>query len=387
MATVKGPSRVFLARFKNDKKKHIEIKPFKVTTTHDFGKVKKVPPDAKRRMDEIASKVLDKYEDTCFETIQDMEKKIDGILGKAKVEAGKKGSKEPIEKAKVEAEKIAKTTISMVQKAAASIQGAVEQQVQKRMAKERNYAELLTEYKVKVVYNVGKETVKVAINVTRLVGSAGADVSAWKGLVQSVVSIGKTVLDAAKKEKAVRSELDKAIADHTKNLWKEDVYKKKDKKTLKDRAKHLWQKHKKTGEKAAAKLKRYDVYVGGVLKEINDASLKVEANWKRLDKQVAKAEGGFSNPKAKKLVAQMGPKILEMKKNVRVTGQILEDKMAYVDDMASLLTMQGVELDRDSFQKKWRDGRATKDLITAAKDVANTAKSIKTLAEEIGKLA
>jgi hypothetical protein len=245
----------------------------------------------------------------------------------------------------------------------------------------------LQEYKAKVVYNIGKETIKIAINVTRLVGSAGADVSAWKGLVQSVVSIGKTVVDATKKEKAIRGELDSAIADHTKNLWKEDVYKKKDKKTLKDRAKHLWQKHKKTGEKAAAKLKRYDVYVGSVLKDINDSSVKVETSWKRLDKQVAKAEGGFNNPKAKKLIAQLGPKILEMKKNVRLMGEVLENKMAYADDMANLLGMQGVELDRDSFQKKWRDGRATKDLLSVAKDVAGTAKSIKTLAEEIGKLA
>lgn len=380
MATVKGPSRVFLARFKNDKKKYIQIEPFKVETFHDFGKTKKVPSAAQSRMDKIAGKVLDHYEDTCHKTIVDMEKKIDGLIGKAKA------SKDPateLPKAEKEAKKIVERTTAMVQKAAASVQGAIEQEVQKALAKEKNYAELLVEYKVKVVYNVSKETIKIATSVVRLAGSSGADVSAWKGLVSSVVKIGKTVNDAAKGESSLRKELDGAIAAHTKNLWKEAEYQKKDSKTLKERAKHLWQKHKKTGDKAAAKLNRYDVYIGGVYKDINKASDDVVANWKKLDAQIGKMKGGFNNPKARKAAANMGPEILKMKKGVEAMSAQLEVKMGYADDMAMLLTEQGVKVDRDSFQKRWRDGRATKDLVAAAKEVATNAKSIKALAEEI----
>lgn len=384
MATVKGPSRVFLARFKNDKKKYIQIEPFKVETSHDFGKIKKPPSQAVKRMDKIATKVLDNYEKVCHDTIVKMDNKITGIVGKAKA------SKDPateVPKAEAEAQKITERTTAMVKKAAASVQGAIEEQVKKELAKEKNFAELLTEYKAKVVYNIGKQTISVTINVVRLVGTGGADVSAWKGLVTSAISIGKIVKDASKGETSVRKDMDKAIADHTKNLWKEDAYKKKDKKTLKDRAKHYWQKHKKTAEKAAAKLKRYDVYIGGLYKDINKAGNEVDASWKKLDKQIAAMKGGFNNPKAKKAVASMGPAILEMKKNVNAMGDLLEDKMAYADDMAMLLTEQGVAVDRDSFQKKWRDGRATKDLLAISKEIFSSAKSIKTLAEEIGKLA
>ncbi len=383
MATVKGPSRVFLARFKNDKKKYIHIEPFKVETQHDFGKIKKPPSAAVKRMDKIATAVLDRYENVCYKTIVDMDAKITGIVGKAK--ASKNAATE-LPKAEAEAQKMADRTIAMVKKAAAAVQGAIESEVQKALAKEKNFAELLVEYKVKVVYNIGKETVSVTINVLRLVGTGGADLSAWKGLVTSAVAIGKVVKDASKGEKSVRKDMDGAIADHTKNLWKEDAYKKKDKKTLKDRAKHYWQKHKKTGEKAAAKLKRYDVYIGGLFKDINKAGDDVDASWKKLDKQIAAMPGGFNNPKAKKAVASMGPAILGMKKNLKAMGVMLEEKMAYADDMAMLLTEQGVAVDRDSFQKKWRDGRATKDLLAISKEVFSSAKSIKTLAEEIGKL-
>jgi hypothetical protein len=383
MATVKGPSRIFLARFKNDKKKYIHIEPFKVETTHDFGKIKKPPSAAVKRMNKIATAVLDKYEDTCHKTIMDMDKKITGIVGKAK--ASKNAAKD-LPKAEAEAEKIASTTIAMVKKAAAAVQGAIEQEVQKALAKEKNFAELLLEYKIKVVYKITKETVKVTINVLKLVGTGGADLSAWKGLVTSAVAIGKVVKDASKGEKAVRKDMDGAIATHTKNLWKEDAYVKKDKKSLKDKAKHYWRKHKKTGETAAAKLKRYDVYIGQLFRNVNKAGSDVDGAWKKLDKQIAAMPGGFNNPKAKKAVASMGPAIMTMKRNLKAMGGMLEDKMAYADDMAMLLTEQGVAVDRDSFQKKWRDGRATKDLLAISKDAFSTAKSIKTLAEEIGKL-
>lgn len=383
MATVKGPSRVFLARFKNDKKKYIHIEPFKVETSHDFGKIKKPPSQAVKRMDKIATKILDEYEKVCHDTIVKMDNKIIGIVGKAK---SSKNAATEIPKAEAEAQKITESTTAMVKKAAASVQGAIEVEVKKELTKEKNFAELLTEYKVKVVYNVGKETISVTTNIVRLVGTGGADVSAWKGLVSSAIAIGKVVKDASKGESAVRKDLDSAIADHTKNLWKEDAYVKKDKKSLKDKAKHYWRKHKKTGENAAGKLKRYDVYIGGLYKDINKAGEEVKSSWKKLDKQIAAMKGGFDNPKAKKAVASMGPAILQMNKNVTAMGAMLEDKMAYADDMAMLLTEQGVAVDRDSFQKKWRDGRATKDLLAISKEVFASAKSIKTLAEEIGKL-
>jgi len=383
MAAVKGPSRIFLARFKNDKKKHVEIKPFKVETFHDFGKMKKVPKAAVSRMDKIATAVLDRYEKVCHETIVDMDRKVDGLINKARV------SKDPgaaMPKAEAEAEKIVKTTTTMVMKAAASIQGAITSAVQKELAKERNYAELVQEYKVKVVYSVGKNTIKVAANVIRIAGSGGADIVAWGSLAKSVAAMGKTVTDAAKNESTLRSDLDGAIAEHTKNLWKEDVYQKKEKKTLKEKAKHLWQKHKKTGQKAAAKLKRYDVYIGGLYKQINKSSNEVEANWKKLDKAISKMEGGFANPKARKATAELGPAILALKKNVNTMSKQLEIKMSYADDMAVLLTEQGVKVDRDSFQKKWRDGNASVDMKVIAKEIAVNAWNIKTLAETIGKV-
>ncbi len=383
MATVKGPSRVFLARFKNDKKKYIHIEPFKVETSFDFGKIKKPPSAAVKRMDKIATAVLDKYEKICNDTIKDMDNKINGIVGKAKIS---KNPHEALKKAEVDAEKIAQTTTAMVKKAAAAIQSAIDQEVRKALAKEKNYAELLVEYKIKVVYNVSKETVKVTINVLRLVGTGGADISAWKGLVTSAVAIGKVVKDASKGESAVRKELNGAIAAHTKNLWKEDAYKNKDTKSLKDKAKHYWQKHKKTGEKAGAKLKRYDVYIGQLFKNINGAGTEVDKSWKKLDKQIAAMPGGFNNPKAKSMVAKMGPAIMTMKRNLRAMGDMLEAKMAYADDMAMLLTEQGVKVDRDSFKKKWEDGRATKELLGIAKEVLTSAKTIKTLAEQIGKM-
>jgi hypothetical protein len=356
------------------------MEPFKVDLVLDFPKVKKLTPYQQKKLGEIAAGVFDDYEDIMEEAITKTDQKIAGIVGKARVKGGA-----AVADAQKKAEDLRHTCTVMVDQAARSIEAAVKKELAAEIKRDRNLDELLLEFKIKVVYRVGKNLLKLSLAVTQLVAEGGLDPMAWKKLGTAVYEIGSTIHDAAKGIDTVRKELDLAIAKHTKNLWKEEVYQQKDQKSLKDRAKHLWQKHKKTGENAEKKRKRFDVALASLQKGANESSVMIKKMWTKLDKEVAKL--GIAKPAAKSKIAEVGPRILGMSRDLRLLADDIGKHRAYADDMADLLTMQGVAVTRESFQSRLRSGQGKKDLFKMAKDIKGTAEIARKLAEEIAKLA
>ncbi|WP_445682692.1 hypothetical protein [Radicibacter daui] len=91
-----------------------------------------------------------------------------------------------------------------------------EKRVKERLAKNQNYKGHLREWQFKSAFSIITGTIATAAGVARAVASSGADITAYKSILQSVIKIGLTVRDIAKTEEAVAKSLDEAIAALTK---------------------------------------------------------------------------------------------------------------------------------------------------------------------------
>ena len=119
-----------------------------------------------KRLNEIATEVIDDFEERMHDVILDNDKKI----GKLIEAAEKDGSEEEVEKAKAEGQKIADQTVTSITKTANNLEVLLEQKIEAAFKQEKLLKEIDTEFKIKVAYNIAKGTISLAKNVARLVG-------------------------------------------------------------------------------------------------------------------------------------------------------------------------------------------------------------------------
>jgi hypothetical protein len=86
-----------------------------------------------------------------------------------------------------------------------------EKRVRERLSKNQTYKGHLREWQFKSAFSIITGVISTAAAVTRAVASSGADITAYKSIVESVVKIGKTIYDISKTEDAIAKELDAAI--------------------------------------------------------------------------------------------------------------------------------------------------------------------------------
>ncbi len=398
MAFVKGPSRVFLARYRGgltvpaprsaqvsgERPAQIEITPFTVKTAFSFGKKQdQVSPILLKRVEKIAVGVLDRYEKICAEEIIRLNKKIVKIWGQARIKAGMqhdlKKKEAILKKAKKQCDDIASTTVVMVKNAAASIQGAIDAEVSKTLKKDKNFGEILTEFKVAVAYRIGKGVVKFAVSIVELVASGGVDPMAWKNMATSLVAIGKAVADLTKSEKKIKADMFKAMETYAAAKVKEEdiqmkaASEKSWKSFIKKHAKSMWNRLSKKAKAAEASRKRYDVFIGKFMKSVDKQAIELERQIVSLKKWLNSLRGPAIVKNGRKVLDQTNV----MKRQILDLVTALEGRMAFADSVAVYLTEAGVKVDRRSFRNKLREGAGLKDMLMVAKDVQGTVKTIK----------
>lgn len=408
MADKKGPSRKFLARFKGELKvkvpskvqvpgetpAQIQIEPFLVTTSFNFGKKQdQVSPVLLKRVTKIAVEVLDKYEDTCAKEIKALNGKIIETWNNARIRAQKiiaLDQKEAhLAKAKKQCDNIVSTTVVLVKNAAAAIPSAIDAEVAKTLKKDKNFSEILTEFKAKVILKVGKNVVTFTVSIVELVATGGVDPMAWKNLATSLVSIAKALADLGKSENKVKAEMFKAIEVFAAAKEKEEdiqmkaAQEKSWKSFIKKHAKSLWNKLSKKAKAAEASRKRYDVFIGKFMKSVDQQSIE-------LKKQVVALKKWLNGLKGSEIVKN-GRAVLDntnkLERQIDNMVDALEGRMAFADSIAGYLNEAGVQVDRRSLRSKLREGDGFMDLAKAATDVQSTAKNIKKGVDLLVKMA
>ena len=370
MATFKGPSRKFFARFASVKKKHLEVEPFLVTTEFEVDKKTELNSAQVKRLNEIASGIIDDFEDRMHDVILDKDKEIDGLLSKAQAD----GSQDKIDKAKEAGDKIASQTIESIRTSANNLQRLLQEKIKAAWKTEKILKEVNTEFKVAVGYNITKSTIKLGTHVVKLVGTAGADVTAWIGIAKAIKSIGEEIYDAAKGEAQVKDELFMAIAARQKDLNK----------LWEQMGESLFEKFMRwrtdTAKNLEASRKRYDVYLGGCIKKVDGLSSKLDAERKKLNVELKKLPPGEGLKKG----IPAGKALMDMQTALTGYAKSLEARRAFANDMAMLVQAMGVEVDRSSYQEKLRKLMVDpKDILSKAKDVFDTSKEAFELVKDI----
>lgn len=372
MATIKGPSRKFFARYSSTKKVHILVEPYLVTTTFEVGKKKTTPSPAQiKRLNAVATDIIDDFEDSLHDVILGKDREIAALLEAA----DKKGGDAP-KKAAAAGEKIANDTIKSVKQTTDKLEKLLQTKVGAAYKKEKIFKELDTEFKITVAYKVGKATVSVVTNVAETV-AVPINPKAWYNIGKAIYDAGTVIHDAAKNEETLRDELFKAISKETTSqlkLWEQvpgnDNLLKKFQRWRTDTSKNL-----------EAKRKRYDVDLGKKLKSVDAASKHVAAARKKLNSELKSLPQGLQL----KHGIPAGKGIMEMQKKVSKYEAALKEQHKFADDMAMLVKEMGVSVDRNSFQQRVRSLQVSpKEIFAMAKQVKADAESIKGMIDAIG---
>lgn len=373
MATFKGPSRKYFARFASVRKVHLEVEPFLVTTEFEVGNKKtEVSSVQIKRLNEIASAVIDDFEDAMHNVILDKDKEIDALITKAE----KSGDSGQMQQAIAQSEKLAKETIDSIKSTADNLEKLLQEKVKAAFKTDKILKELNTEFKIKVAYNIGKGVIKLASNAAQLGASMGADVSAWIGVAKAVVAIGSEVYEAAKGEDKLKDELFMAIAARQKELnklWEQLP----SENTLLEKFKR-WRAN--TAKDLENSRKRYDEYLGGCIKKIEGMSIKLDKARKQLNVELKKLPQGEGLKKG----IPVGKALMDMQTALSNYEKKLNGRRQFADDMAMLTEALGVEVDRNSWLEKMRKHTVEpQDIFSALKDFKSTCQSAAGLIKEV----
>jgi hypothetical protein len=167
-----------------------------VTTTALIGTPKPAPEAAMKRLEAVAQGVLDKYEKTITEECTTFSKKIDALVNEGKEK---------------EAAAMAETVNHAVKNALASVEGAATKAVEEARKAEGQKDKLLKEAQVKTALTYTFAGIKIATHTVKLVGSHGADVTAYYGIAKAVFEIGMEIKQNLKNEEQLRKDLDVGI--------------------------------------------------------------------------------------------------------------------------------------------------------------------------------
>jgi hypothetical protein len=374
MATFKGPSRKYFARFASVKKDYLEVEPFLVTTEFTVGDKKTDVSSAQiKRLNELASGIIDDFEDAMHDVILKKDQEIAALIGKAKVD----GSAAKIEAAKDAGAKIANDTLTSIKSTADKLEVLLQEKIKAAWKTDKLLKEINTEFKIKVAYNITKSTISLGRNVAQLVGSAGADVTAWIGLAKAIKAIGEQVYDAAKSEDKLKQDLFGAIAARQKDLNK--LWEQMGESLLEKF--NRWRTN--TAKELETSRKRYDVYLGGCIKQVDGMSTKLDAARKKLNVELKKLPPGEGLKKG----IPAGKALMDMQTALNGYVKGLESRRKFANDMAMLVTAMGGEVDRTSYMEKVRKLMIDPiEIVKSAKDVYDTANSAVELIKEITEL-
>lgn len=183
--------------------KYITIPPHRVdvemeVTTKGLISASDVPSSVFDRLEKVAREELDRYEDIITSEAKKLDKKVEVLL-----KSGPSGQEQ--------AKKLIQGTDASIKNALKSAEGAAQQAIEKRLKVEAQGDKNLKEAQVRTAIKWTAGAISIATNIGSLVGSSGADVTAYLSIAKTVHSLAMDVVQHAKNEAKLRSDLDKAV--------------------------------------------------------------------------------------------------------------------------------------------------------------------------------
>jgi len=391
MAKTKVTSRTFkivnLIRYKSSNP-DIIIPPTLIdmtidVTTKGILSASTVPTSALDRLEKAAREALDVYETTVTDEIKRFEKKFD--------ELKKAGNLAAVEKE-------LPTLNHAIKNALASAEGAATVAVEKRLAKEAKDDSNLKEAQVKLGFKIAVGVISVAKNVAILVGTMGADVTAYLAIAKTIALVSKDCYDYAKGEAKLREQLEKALKAYTKlraTRMQQGVEKLigstsgfdftspvKSFQTFLTKVKEAGETVLKgrTAAEVAGDFKKF--VVASVKTQIDDMEKSRTAYREHTTKTRHKVDG--TSAQADKLMKAMksgstlktgveiGAKYMVIKRNVTAMAKRLEEREAILADFETAMRGMGLEVDDTTFMEKLKalDVTSVGELCSAIYDVA-----------------
>jgi hypothetical protein len=318
-----------------------EVGPLPVDIVLSVTSSGKIPTDVmQKHFGPSADKVIDNYEKT-------ITAELTKLAGKVRAMRGSEDAKKTI----------ADTTMS-VNNALASLQGAVNKDIEAQVKKEAQRDANLKEARVATVVRVGKIVISLSVAGAKLAATAGADVTSYISIVKNFKSAYDELRQQLKNGSEVAGDVLKEIA------------KVRDATNAADKKKHL--------EAAEEARKRYRNHIIKYL----DSMKSIGANADDLTVAMKKA------PNLKKGV-EIGAKVMNVK------GQITKLQKKYVeadttlDEMAKLIAELGGKIDdRTTLEKLFAlDSQTVKEAFSTLKEVGEVSKQVMELVDTVTKLA
>lgn len=278
------------------------------------------------------------------------------------------------------ANELAKETTLSVKNACAALQSAVSVAVKEQIKKDARDDQNLLEAQIKVGVKVTFTVITIGKDVATLALTAGMDVSAWYNLAKNIYTLADTINGETKDEAQRRKDLLESFGRYSGEKIKRTVL--IDKATKSNKAKleltfkQIFQSIKSEGEKVEGKRKHYKNKVTSMRQELEQLSGKA-----------AKLEEAMKAAKGLKEGVKIGAQVMKLKGQVKTFYAALQNAETFSEQMAELLTLNGVKVDDSTFTQRLKSLKAVPDLVKFGKDLNTAAKNLQDMIGAIAPLA
>jgi len=309
------------------------------------------------RMTKVAAGVITQYRDVITDTVKKVTEGWDRM---------------PL----AEQRKSAETLNASIKKAMLSLEGAIEAAVKQQIQREAQGDKNLLEARVHVVIKGTAKVIAIGKDVAELAVSGGANVKAWISLASDIVALAKLIHDQCKKEPTLRAELLKAIGVYCstkQRRWDEKTKAKDWKAKAKLLAKEVWESQKSLATKAEAARKKYRNEITVMIHKADDMGAKRDKLLSELNRS------GDINAKS---IAKGGA-MMELARAAGTLNTQCLQCQDFVDDMAMLLTENGIQVDDRTALQKLQKLDNLGDLVALGKLIKTAADDLKTIIEKL----
>ena len=322
----------------------------------------KAPNSAKTdRWTKVAEAEMTRYREVIEDTVEKVTKKWES--GKEPV---------PLSERKKEAETLGKS----VEKAIASMEAAIETAVKDQIKREAQGDKNLLEARIAVAAKGTFKVIAIGKDVAELAVSGGANVKAWYSLAKDIYTLAKLINDQCKDEPALREDLLKAIGTYCSTKQRRfDEEKKADdwKAKAKLKIKEIWTSQKSLAAKCETQRKQYRNEVTVLIQHVDKLGGKRDDLQAEMKKTAKLDADGI----------KAGKRLVDLGSSIKTMNTLILKSQDFVDDMAFLLTENGIEVDDRTAMQKLKALDDLGSIKTAAKEIYTAATDLQTIIEAI----
>jgi hypothetical protein len=325
-------------------------------------------------LEQVAYKVMDKYQKIIQEEAQRLNDEIIGLKGKAKIK--------PSEAAKFlkEAAQMAEATEKSINNALKSLQGAIDEAVQAELRKLSRDDRNLLEARIKVGIDITFGVIGIAGNITKLAVTGGSDVSSWFSLAKGIYDLAKIIHTACTDLDTRRKNLLQAIEKFAKEqeaIAKEELEAKSSKL---GKVKHFG--------KAAIRLASGTAQKEAIacLKLYNNSVTKIKNQvYKDFSPKLNEAEKVFKNAQTVQDAQKLFKAFNDLKHKAADMTKQIDENEAFSALVKTSLEKMGAVVDLRPFTEKIFSKEGLIETAKFAKNTYSAASTLKDIVEAIVK--